>query len=144
MDTNSAPYLKIPTTPFTAIEYPGLVNSIPKALASLGTLPRISSILASPPDSSRAIELSLNPKNVFSHPIQGHVVPTGNILLKVVKRRRKKPRLGNDGSVVEEGIYTIETMGIVGKTVRFRCESPVIWFRRMTTRCLLILDATVY
>ncbi|KAL8283271.1 hypothetical protein RQP46_006049 [Phenoliferia psychrophenolica] len=105
---------------FAGIEYPGPVNSVPRALKSLGGLEHVSRTLATPPNPASAIELNLNPKAKFSHPVQAGILDSGNIIMKVVKRRRKRPKLAEDGSLEEEGIYTMEAVGVATKTVRFR------------------------
>jgi hypothetical protein len=106
---------------FAAIEYPGPVKSIPRALKTLGGLSHVSSVFANPsdPDASHSIELNLNTRNPFSHPVPGLISQTGNVVLKVVKRKRKKPNLGEDGKV-KEGVFTMEVAGIASQTVRFR------------------------
>jgi general transcription factor 3C polypeptide 5 (transcription factor C subunit 1) len=68
--------------------------------------------------SETLVELNLRPGNPFAHPIPGDVVSTNNIVLKVVKRRRRKL---NDGDELI-GEYTAEAVGVVPKTVRFRSE----------------------
>lgn len=115
-----------------AIEYPGPVQptSVNKALKTMGGLPHVSQVLALPVDSSRSIELSLDTKNPFSHPVPAHVSETGNVLFKVVKRRRKQPKLDEHGKVVEEGVFTMQPVGVVAKTVRFRGEwlhTSLLW-----------------
>lgn len=107
-----------------AIEYPGPVKptSLNKALKSIGGLSHVSEVLSSPVDGSRNIELSLNTKNAFSHPLPAHVSETGNVLMRVVKRRRKQPKLDEHGAVVEEGVFSVQAVGMVSKTVRFRGE----------------------
>lgn len=121
MATPTAPTYSVgpPTTHFAAIEYPGPVNSTPRALKTLGGLPHISSVLANPPSPARVIELSLNAKNPFFHPVQANVLETGNIVLKVVRRRRKKPKRGEDGEL-EVGVFSIEVAGVATRTVRLR------------------------
>lgn len=107
-----------------AIEYPGPVKptSFNKALRTMGGLAHVSEVLSLPVLASRNIELSLNTKNAFSHPVPAHVSDTGNILMRVVKRRRKQPKLDDQGKVVEEGVFTMEPVGQVAQTVRFRGE----------------------
>jgi general transcription factor 3C polypeptide 5 (transcription factor C subunit 1) len=68
--------------------------------------------------SETLVELNLRSGNPFAHPIPGDVVATNNIVLKVVKRRRRKL---NDGDELI-GEYTAEAVGVVPKTVRFRSE----------------------
>lgn len=107
-----------------AIEYPGPIGpaSLNKALKTMGGLSHLSEVLSSPLDGSRNIELSLNTKSAFSHPVPAHVSESGNVLMRVVKRRRKQPKRDEHGNIVEEGIFTMEPIGMVTKTVRFRGE----------------------
>ncbi|ORY40014.1 RNA polymerase III transcription factor IIIC subunit-domain-containing protein [Leucosporidium creatinivorum] len=105
-----------------AIEYPGPIQptSLNKALKTMGGLSSVSQALAAPTKDNRSLELSLNIKNPFSHPVPAHIADTGNVLMRVVKRRRKNPKRDEQGKVVEEGIYTIAPVGAVTKTARFR------------------------
>lgn len=103
------------------IEYPGPVNSIPRAVASLGGFPAVSASLASPLAHAAPIELNLNPDNPFFHTILAASLDSGNVVMKVVKRRRKRPKLDANGMVLEHGVFTLEVAGVVERTVRFRC-----------------------
>lgn len=105
-----------------AIEYPGPIKptSLNKALKTMGGLDAVSQALAAPAKDNRSLELSLNTRNPFSHPVPALIADTGNVLMRVVKRRRKNPKRDEQGKVVEEGIYTISPVGVVSKTARFR------------------------
>ena len=80
------------------------------------------------------LELRLRPDNPYAHPIPGEVVPTSNIVLKVVKRKRKRrdadPAYA-DGPI---GEYTVEAVGVVPKTARFRSECLLVRSGPMHTR----------
>lgn len=96
---------------FTAIEYPGPISpspaSLSTALSHLGGLDSITQSL----NESRPIELNLERKNSFCHPVLGRVNNTGNLLVKLVKRRRRGEEFGD---------VKMELVGVVDKTVRFR------------------------
>ncbi len=122
-----APEYPIPS-PFVelaGIEYPGRVGNTDKAFASLGGLPRLSNNLdhtkfkevTSP---AHAIEYDLNPKNAFAHPVPAFVTHTGNVVLKITKRRRKVQKVDAEGRLVESGVFKAEVCGVCTKTVRFR------------------------
>lgn len=122
--SSGAPEYPLPQTPFYSVEYPGYVRptSVPLAVSNLGgqtTLDNAFKRAASKTET--LIELTLRPGQPFAHPIPGDVVSTNNILLKIVKKRRKR-RLEkglDDGAV---GEYTAEAVGIIPKTTRFRSE----------------------
>ncbi|KZT20750.1 hypothetical protein NEOLEDRAFT_1140279 [Neolentinus lepideus HHB14362 ss-1] len=134
----------LPSKSFYSVEYPGYVcpTSIPTAINNLGgqmSLDNAFKRTASKNDS--LLELRLRADNPFAHPIPGENVSTSNILLKVVKRKRRKlrPSEGDERSA-HIGDYTVEALGIVPKTVRFRSmadyqyqpaeEDPVVKLRR--------------
>ncbi|PCH41610.1 hypothetical protein WOLCODRAFT_17227 [Wolfiporia cocos MD-104 SS10] len=115
-----APERPLPSTHFYSVEYPGYVQptSVPLAVERLGGQQCVEGAFRR---SGAALELHLRPGNPYAHPVPGEVVPTNNILLRVVKRRRKRrdgDTGGNgDGSV---GEYTVQAVGVVSKTARFR------------------------
>jgi general transcription factor 3C polypeptide 5 (transcription factor C subunit 1) len=118
-----APERPLPSTPFFSIEYPGYVRpaSIPLAIHNLGGLSSISNAFKRTATKTDALlELRLRPGNPFAHPVPGDVVGTSNLLLKVVKRKRKRVDGQPNGDVVGE--YTAEAVGVISKTVRFRSE----------------------
>lgn len=114
---------------FTAIEYPGKVEqqSVDKALDTLGGLSRLEEALSTQDETRSVVEMQLAPPksrgNInFAHPVPAETVVTGNLVLKVTRRKRKK-RQNEDGSEPPQpskGIYTVESAGIVKRTLRFR------------------------
>lgn len=113
----------LPTTVYASIEFPGPVLSTSRALNTIGGLPHISRILSNPTtslQSTPSIELNLSPSNTFTHTIPAVISQTSNIVLKVVKRRRKRPKLDQDGLVMEEGVFEVQVAGVVKQSVRFR------------------------
>lgn len=119
--TPRAPELPLIQVPFYSIEYPGYVRaaSAPTAIQNLGGQSQVDNVFKRNTSRSEAlIELSLRPGNPFAHPIPGSVVSTNNILLKVVKRKRKRGvDHHRDGAI---GEYTTQVVGVIPKTVRFR------------------------
>ncbi|KAI0773771.1 RNA polymerase III transcription factor IIIC subunit-domain-containing protein [Fomes fomentarius] len=120
-----APERSLPSTHFYSVEYPGYVRTTaaPLAIDRLGGQDAIDSAFRRATGRDRVeslLELRLRPDNPYAHPIPGEVVPTSNIVLKVVKRKRKRrdadPAYA-DGPI---GEYTVEAVGVVPKTARFR------------------------
>ncbi|KAF9821024.1 hypothetical protein IEO21_01001 [Rhodonia placenta] len=124
--TTAAVERPLPSKHFYSIEYPGYVQpkSVPLAVERLGGQSNIDNAFKrSSGKTEPLLELHLRPGNPFAHPVPGEVVHTHNILLKVVKRRRRK----RDGDVPSSstadssvGDYTVEAMGVIPKTARFR------------------------
>ncbi|KAF8484497.1 RNA polymerase III transcription factor IIIC subunit-domain-containing protein [Russula ochroleuca] len=121
-----APTHELPTAHIYSIEYPGYVRpeSVSRAIHSLGGQSSIDrAFRRSAPREDSLFELNLRPDNPFSHPLLGDLVPTNNILLRVVKRKLKKrppPNDGDDGAETVEGEYTAVAVGVIPKTARFR------------------------
>ncbi|VDC06134.1 unnamed protein product [Peniophora sp. CBMAI 1063] len=116
-----APEHPLPTSILYSIEYPGYVRpqSVPYALQTLGGQSSVNTAFrAGASKQESLLELNLRPENPFSHPIPGDVVNTNNIVLKVVKRKRR--RVNAAGKEENIGEYTTEAVGTVPKTVRFR------------------------
>ena len=127
MAAQLAPVYPIPFSDsehYAGIEYPGPVKNVPRALKTLGGLDHISRTLTSSPHPAVAIELNLNPTNKFHHPVPAAILESGNIVMRVVKRRRKRPKLDEHGCEVDAGIYTMEAVGVATRTVRFRGALP--------------------
>ncbi|KAN0126608.1 RNA polymerase III transcription factor (TF)IIIC subunit domain containing protein [Russula decolorans] len=117
-----APAHELPTTHFYSIEYPGYVRpeSVDKAVHTLGGQLSIDrAFRRSAPREDSPLELNLRPDNPFSHPLLGDLVPTNNMLLRVVKRKLKHPRPDDDGAQTV-GEYTAVAVGVIPKTARFR------------------------
>ncbi|KAJ7774340.1 RNA polymerase III transcription factor IIIC subunit-domain-containing protein [Mycena maculata] len=116
-----APERPVPSTAFYSIEFPGYVRttSVPIAVQNLGGQAALDSAFKrSAAKSEATLELKLRPGNPFAHPVPGDVVPTSNLVLKVVKRKRKNRMDSDDGAL--QGEYTAEIVGSTPKTVRFR------------------------
>ena len=120
----SAPILMLNSTGLTSVEMPGPVasSSLSKVVDLLGGPRHLAGVLSAHSDNSNAIqavpELRLRPNNPFAHPVTGNIVDTGNLLLKVTKRRRKHRRLNSD--VPDCGLFCVESVGTIGRTIRFR------------------------
>ncbi|KAI0643723.1 RNA polymerase III transcription factor IIIC subunit-domain-containing protein [Trametes meyenii] len=125
-----APERPLPGTHFYSVEYPGYVRptSAPLAIERLGGQPAIDSAFRRATGRDKVeslLELRLRPGNPYAHPIPGEIVPTSNIVLKVVKRKRKRQGQRRDGAGAQDddgavGEYTVEAVGVVPKTARFR------------------------
>ncbi|POV96380.1 hypothetical protein PSTT_15683 [Puccinia striiformis] len=92
--------------------YDGLVER-------LGGLNRLSTQLVEK-DPNRPIELTLvkpSTDNTFISPVSGEWVQTSNILIKIIKRTRRRKRSAVDDDL---RLYTIEPVGVIPMTVRFR------------------------
>lgn len=118
--TSHAPHLQLTDQHprYTSIEYPGPIKSVSRALTALGGLNHLSLALSSTPP--LPIELNLMPGNPYSHPIPANVSSTGNLLVKIVKRKKKVR--GKTEDEIDAGVYTFEVVGLVEKGVRFRGE----------------------
>ncbi|EKM59615.1 uncharacterized protein PHACADRAFT_205839 [Phanerochaete carnosa HHB-10118-sp] len=120
IDADAASLRPLLNTLFYSVEYPGYVKptSVPLAVERLGGQANLEAAFKRTGNKSGSIlELNLRPGNHFAHPIPGDVVPTNNILLKVVKRRRKQKNAAV-GDVT--GDYTVQAAGVIPKTARFR------------------------
>jgi general transcription factor 3C polypeptide 5 (transcription factor C subunit 1) len=120
-----APEHPLPSTPLFSVEYPGYVRpaSIPLAINNLGGQSSLHNAFKRTATKTDALlELRLRPDNPFAHPVPGDVVGTSNVLLKVVKRKRRRVE-GQSEQDVPVGEYTAEAVGVVSKTVRFRSGS---------------------
>ena len=103
-----------PTSAPLAIERLGGQQSIDTAFRRATGRDRVESLL----------ELHLRPGNPYAHPVPGEVVPTSNLVLKVVKRKRRRQEGDlRDGSI---GEFTVQAVGVIPKTARFRSECSVL------------------
>ncbi|SGY33971.1 BQ5605_C002g01574 [Microbotryum silenes-dioicae] len=121
-------HLRVPVTQhFAAIEFPGPVRRLDRALEAVGGLKHLSEALLNPSDNTpkNAIELQLNrgPKGVYTHPVPATIVSGGNIVLRLTRRRRKRPLRDAEGNIVEQGIYSIEPLGVASQNIRFRATA---------------------
>nr|CAG8633064.1 8404_t:CDS:2 [Entrophospora candida] len=86
---------------FFSVEYPGYVKNIDRVLKTLGGQKGLKKAI-----NEDMMELWFRPDDPFSHPINGNVIPTSNLLLKVTRRKRRYVKC--------------EVIGIISKTCRFR------------------------
>ena len=121
----SAPAYPLPDTQFYSIEYPGYIKptSVPYAIRTLGGQTVVESAFKRTANKAETIlELNFRPGNPFAHPVPGEVVHTNNILMKVVKRKRRRALPAEEGEPIGE--FTVEALGVIPKTVRFRSAHP--------------------
>lgn len=139
-----APVHPIPQVPLLSIEYPGFItpdpSSLQRALWTLGGPPRLETLLEHDPTRPKEgnsaalpiVELNygrthedraVQEASRWRHPVLGQVVQADKVVLKV--RKRRKVRVHKDGTRerLEAGEYTMEMLGGVTETVRFRSES---------------------
>ena len=123
----------LPPQHFYSIEYPGYVSpiSVPIAIQNLGGQTCIDHAfmkIKRNEDRDNLVDLRFRPDNPFSHPVPGDVTSTNNLLLKVVKRKRRRLCSLHDSSdeIRCNGEYTAEVVGDVPKTLRFRSESSLV------------------
>ncbi|CAG8779307.1 16399_t:CDS:2, partial [Cetraspora pellucida] len=115
-----APEKNLPTQQFFAVEYPGNVKNIDKVLQTLGGQRGLKKAV-----NEDLLELRFRPDNPFCHPINGDIIPTANLLLKVTRRRKKVKnhhmrRDSDDHDEESDKDINFEIMGIISKTCRFR------------------------
>jgi general transcription factor 3C polypeptide 5 (transcription factor C subunit 1) len=118
----TAPQHPLPSTQLYSVEYPGYVKdtSTPRAIANLGGYPTLGHAFRRAMKKQECVvEVKVRPEDPFAHPIPGDIVGTSNVVLRVVKRRRKRAEREGGGLV---GEYKMEALGSIRKTVRFRSE----------------------
>ncbi|CAA7260151.1 unnamed protein product [Cyclocybe aegerita] len=128
-----APERPLPPVVFYSVEYPGYVKptSVQLAVSNLGGQDKLDQVFKRTTQRADAlVEVSLRPGNPFAHPIPGDVVNANNLLLKVVKRKRKAPS-GAPPSDGAAGEYTAKLVGVLSKTVRFRSMADYQYFPDM-------------
>lgn len=125
--SSPAPEIQIPPVRVYSVEYPGYVQptSVPEAVRTLGGQQALEKAFRKSSKPDAFLELRYRPDNPFAHPIAGEVVQTNSILLKVAKRKRKRvagtsPDEQDAGPI---GEYTVEPVGLIPGTARFRGES---------------------
>lgn len=122
----TAPLFPLSSTPLYSVEYPGYVQptSISLAVERLGGQKNLEAAFGRVPQregkESFPLELKLRPEDPYSHPITGEVVSTSNLVLRVVKRKRKQ-KAGMPQDTEHVGEYIAEIAGTIPKTGRFRC-----------------------
>ncbi|CAO3598157.1 unnamed protein product [Absidia cylindrospora] len=106
-----APVYPVGDRKFLCVEYPGIVKNIDRVLETLGGEKAISQAYGS--KDGEPLELRYRPKDPFCHVINGSIVPSSRVLVKVTRRRRKdQPE--------DEGQLTTEVMGTIPQTCPFR------------------------
>lgn len=126
---------EIPTTNLLSVEYPGYIapaeSSVQRAISTLGGPRRIQSYL-----SGTTPHLELNYGRIsedhvvqsrWKHPIPASAAQGDKLVVRV--RKRSKIRVWTDlngverRDVIDAGEYTVDMVGAVAKTLRFRCMS---------------------
>ena len=129
--SSPAPEIQIPPVRVYSVEYPGYVQptSVPQAIRTLGGQQTLEKAFRKSGKPDAFLELRYRPDNPFAHPIAGEVVQTNSILLKIVKRRTKRADgVSSDQDAGPVGEYTVETVGLIPGTARFRGEScALVW-----------------
>jgi general transcription factor 3C polypeptide 5 (transcription factor C subunit 1) len=120
----------LPSHTFHSVEYPGYVKtpSVPHALVNMGGQERLETAFKrSAKKEDMLLELHLRPEDPFAHPIAGEIVSTSGVIVKVVKKKRKRP-MGEDVTPdTMTGHFTVAPVGIVAKTARFRGIKASFW-----------------
>ncbi|KAI8372820.1 RNA polymerase III transcription factor IIIC subunit-domain-containing protein, partial [Radiomyces spectabilis] len=110
--TNSfepAPNLPIGKKKYLCVEYPAIVKNTHRAIDAMGGEKALAASLVH----ETPIELRFRPGDPFSHPINGDIVPSSKLLVKVTRRVKS-------GQPTEEAEIKTELLGTVSKTLRFR------------------------
>lgn len=123
-------------TSFYSVEYPGYVapQSVPKAVERLGGPHNVTETFKR----GLKIDLRLKDNDLWAHPPTGQTVSTHNLLLKVVRRKRKQgPSTASSEDSESLGQFTTEVMGMIPKTIRFRSKN---WSTLMSNTSLIALE----
>jgi hypothetical protein len=123
LEYEPSPILPLGDKKYFCVEYPGYVKRTKRAIQTLGGEKGLGEALAN--DST--VELKYRPGDIFSHGVNGQILSTSKLLVKVTRRVKKKNRMTDEGEgeeeVVEEDKETkwkTEIKGVVTKTLRFR------------------------
>ncbi|KAJ2603237.1 hypothetical protein EV177_006711 [Coemansia sp. RSA 1804] len=123
----------LPQRTFVSVEYPGFVNNVETAIKTMGGREKLARVVTE--DIGMPVELRYRHNDLVSHPINGNVVATQNLLIKVKRRTRVPKRKDSDGrqsllageaaaAAAAAAVGPVETsaevVGIIDKTVRFR------------------------
>jgi general transcription factor 3C polypeptide 5 (transcription factor C subunit 1) len=144
--TSEATPYPLPPQHFYSVEYPGYVSreSLPTAIQNLGGQPCLDHAfrkVARNEGRDNLVDLKFRPENPFSHPVPGDVTSTSNLLLKVVKRKRRRlnPAQGSPDKVECVGEYTAQVVGNIPRTLRFRSESSQFGIYSILPSSLVLL-----
>ncbi|KAJ2684467.1 tau 95 subunit of transcription factor TFIIIC, partial [Coemansia spiralis] len=107
----------LPGRTMLAVEYPGYVVDADKAIRSIGGSKKLARDATE--DIGMPVELRYRYDDPASHPINGEITPTENLLLKVTRRVRRT-RAGSGQGPDEKAQVQAEVVAVLDKTVRFR------------------------
>ncbi|KAI8930335.1 RNA polymerase III transcription factor IIIC subunit-domain-containing protein [Entophlyctis helioformis] len=100
--------LPVPAACFHSVQFPGYARDHKQLLHTMGGMHAIQAAFAQEPG---YLEINYAPSNPFVHPISGEILPTANLLLKVVRRTHRRT-----GAVSMHH----QIVGVISKTCRFR------------------------
>lgn len=126
--SKKAQLLPLPPQHFYSVEYPGYVapTSVQSAIRHLGGQASVDNAfkrIRRNETRDNLVDLKFRPEDPFSHPVPGDVTSTNNLLLKVVKRKRRRLNAPQDSvSDKVEKEFTAEVVGDIPKTLRFRSK----------------------
>jgi hypothetical protein len=106
-----APLWRLSKQPMFAVEFPGYVQNVDRALCLLGGQKRLTECYLN--ELENLLELWYRPEDPYSHPILGQIVKTNNLLLRIQRKRRR-------GDAASPIIHDATMVGIVHRTGRFR------------------------
>ncbi|KAI7892907.1 RNA polymerase III transcription factor IIIC subunit-domain-containing protein [Mucor mucedo] len=98
---------------YFCVEYPGYVKRTERAIETMGGIKSLTEAVA---DNS-FVELRFRATDMFSHPINGYVVKSSKLLVKVTRRVKK---VKYSDTIIEDPSWKVEVEGVISKTLRFR------------------------
>ncbi|KAJ1726156.1 tau 95 subunit of transcription factor TFIIIC [Coemansia biformis] len=107
----------LPERALLSVEYPGYVVNADKAIRSIGGSKKLARDATE--DIGMPVELRYRYDDPASHPINGKIIPTEDLLLKVTRRIRRSRERGTEPSS-ENVQVRAEVVAVLDKTVRFR------------------------
>ncbi|XP_022623743.1 general transcription factor 3C polypeptide 5 isoform X1 [Seriola dumerili] len=105
----SSSTVKLQDNRLVCVEYPAVINSVPKMLETLGGEQGVSKTFAHP---NRRLELRFRPQDPFCHSLCGNRFPSSNLLLRVRRRVRKKDP--------KDAEIHMDVIGVIGTTYKFQ------------------------
>ncbi|XP_023255678.1 general transcription factor 3C polypeptide 5 [Seriola lalandi dorsalis] len=105
----SSSTVKLRDNRLVCVEYPAVINSVPKMLETLGGEQGVSKTFAHP---NRRLELRFRPQDPFCHSLCGNRFPSSNLLLRVRRRVRKKDP--------KDAEIHMDVIGVIGTTYKFQ------------------------
>ncbi|QPG74006.1 hypothetical protein FOA43_001323 [Brettanomyces nanus] len=119
-----APTYSLDVPSYISIEYPLRVNNVSRAIDMVGGSSQISECFIDP---EMDLQLKLRPDDPYSHPINSaKIISDENVLFKLrVPKKILANHIGDVRGALEEceskgRDYTVEPVGLLGKTYRFR------------------------